>query len=254
MKINLKPIFLSKFYIKYNLLSWFCNKKQRSILKKKRFHLQNNKFTCVFSLGDRCVTSDILIKTNLRKWSGPLDWVEGLSLESRFKLLQSHFSGFLYRKNLIANKSICDQYGNMRVIDTCLGMRFSHDFPSGCIDDHYHYVYDKYQRRINRIYEKSKNQNCLIVYIETSIDEKDTLSIIKRNLPKIKETLEAKSLVFLYCHATNKDVHSFEKIPISDTINLFKLTSFFDKNYSEGSLPQNTIRRIYRSIFTILSE
>lgn len=237
INIKLKGILFYKKYVLYSLLALVSIGKLKRNLKEKRFYIANKKFSNVFSLGDRCATTDFLIKTNLRKWASPFDWMGGGNLEKRINLITSRFSNFLSIENLICINEI-DGHGKYRVDDTFLGFRFRHDFPCCDINLHYSDVYDKYQRRISRMYSKSLNGDILIFYIETKNNSPDLTSQLIDRLIEIRDALQAKQVTFFYGHSCSINENGkYQRITLKNGAgSIFKFNIYLDDDYSNKPL------------------
>lgn len=256
--IKLNSILLFKRYALYSIISLFTFGGLKRRIKSLRYKLINTKFSCIFSLGDRCATAQILNRTNLRTYSSPFDWIIGGSLCLRIDLIISRFFGFLRRENLIIRNEI-DNHGKFRVDDLKYGFRFLHDFPSPDIDLSYQIVFEKYQRRIQRIYDKSYQGNVLVCYIETCSDCIDSTQILINKIKYLKNALQAKHLTIFYCHARkakdNEQNHSrnLKKYALSDNAGtIYKLNINLGKDYSSTPLPKEITKTIFKSLYHIL--
>lgn len=240
--------FLCTKYILYSLLALISPNKFKRKLKTWRFHIKNNKFSNIFSLGDRCATADFLIKTNLRAWSSPFDWMGGGNLPKRINLITSGFSNFLLKENLISYNEI-DVHGKYRVDDTISGFRFRHDFSSPDISLDYSDIYEKYQRRINRMYKKSAHGSVLIFYIETQSKSPDLTDFFLSKLSEIKQSLRADRVTVLYCHSSNQTENCiFQKFtPNNNTGSVFKLNIYHGDDYSNKPLSKEIELIIFRA-------
>ena len=252
--INIKKPFLWPKYYLYSMLALMLLGKWKRKLKSERFHIENTCFSSIFSLGDRCATAQILRKANLRTWASPFDWIAGGSLDLRINLIKSRFSGFFLRENLVSTNQV-DGEGHYRVNDRFLGFRFLHDFSSPDIDSEYQYVFEKYTRRINRIYTKSSSGSVLICYIETSRKPEDQTVQILNNIESLKEALGANKLSLFYVHSAPSDHHGmFEKISIIGRhCNIFKLSVCLNKDYSSSPLPKEISALIFKSIYALFN-
>lgn len=97
-RIRIKSAFSSLNYILCCLPKIFKLVKKDKWNRKNRFILSRGRYSCIFSLGDRCVTADLLRQFGLREWAGPFDWNAGVPLIKRFELLKNKFRGFLEKK------------------------------------------------------------------------------------------------------------------------------------------------------------
>ena len=109
-----------------------------------------SKFDFVVPLGGTCITAHNVRSCGLQKESLPFDWIwiSGLPMITGF--LSGHFSGFMLKENLrfLRNNGDADIYR-----DELTKTEFWHDFMAGQnFDASYPVNYQKYQRRIRRLY------------------------------------------------------------------------------------------------------
>ena len=117
-------------------------------------------FDFVVSLGYDCHCATMLRKCGLRSCSSPLDWLTAAPLETRLRLVETRFSGFLEKGNMRKLEKGPDApgKGNDHYEDTATGLRFFHDFRETLsFDEAYSQVKTKYDRRIARLYDKVNN-------------------------------------------------------------------------------------------------
>lgn len=133
----------------------------------------NNKFDIVFSIGEDCACTSYLRRCNLQHNSYPFDWLTNAPFENRISLIHDNFSNFInleYLKPLVKkahneNEKKYDLYENI-----LNGLHFYHDFPANVdLKDSYQKVYEKYQRRIERLYNEIENsEKILFVWLSHS--------------------------------------------------------------------------------------
>jgi len=118
--------------------------------------LFNRKFDLVISLGDDCACAMYLKKFFLREASYPFDWLCHATFEKRIELIVNNFNGFLKKENLrwfARSETDPHDFKNDYYADIETGFHFLHDFKEGVpLDIAYDPVYEKYQRRIARLY------------------------------------------------------------------------------------------------------
>lgn len=158
------------------------------------------KYDFIFSIGEACSCTSALRTSGLQYASYPLDWLFGSDFNGRIDILLSEFKDFIVQSDLsysYSERSIsCDAYYNSKT-----GITFNHDFPAGIpLEESYPMVFEKYQRRINRLLDNIKKANSvLIVYIETPNNENHTSD---KNIicgwEKIKEKYFNKKIDLLY--------------------------------------------------------
>lgn len=126
-------------------------------------------YDLIVSLGEACSCSDTLRLCKLQEFSYPFDWLYGSNLLDRVKILTSRFENFLRKEDLVFAHAVssvsCDAYYN-----NFNDITFNHDFPMGIpLDESFPEVKAKYNRRINRLFEKiDQAQNVLFVHMELS--------------------------------------------------------------------------------------
>ena len=124
--------------------------------------MKKTKFDFVLPIGETCVTAYNVRRCGLQKESLPFDWIwiSGLPMLTGF--FQNQFSDFLRKENLcfLRNNGDADIYR-----DTLTKTEFWHDFMVGeDFDKAYESNYQKYQRRIKRMYyHLSCAQNILLI-------------------------------------------------------------------------------------------
>lgn len=168
---------------------------------------KRKEYDIVFSIGEACSCSSSLRASDLQEASYPLDWVFGEDFIGRCKILASEFRDYINKEDLeytYSERSIkCKAYHN-KLND----LTFNHDFLENVpFDEMYDKVFEKYQRRINRVLDKIKNsKKILIVYIETPvlnheiISDEDIIRGVDIVLNKFKK--EDNTIDFLYMQNT----------------------------------------------------
>ena len=150
-------------------------------------------FDLIVSLGEDCACSSYLRKFNLQSASYPFDWLTNASLETRFELLLSNFEGFLDKKYLVylEKKPDCiNDYKNEYYMNTENKIIFLHDFPINMsFDEGHKFVFEKYQRRIKRLYKKiEKSKKVLFVWLgkNQSLENNEILEYQRKLTEKFK--------------------------------------------------------------------
>ena len=137
----------------------------------------SKKFDLIISLGAACGCALYMKKFKLRDHSYPFDWVYNAPFEKRIELLVNNFKDFLLKENL--EKFYKNDGGDLYhdfYKDLSNGFIFLHDFPLNTpLEKSYDEVYEKYQRRISRMYENiSASKQVLFIWFqlhETLSDE-----------------------------------------------------------------------------------
>lgn len=160
------------------------------------------------------------------------------------------------KKNIQISKSVSDSKGFYEAIDQGTGMRLPHDFFSPKIDECYEFVFQKYQRRIRRIYTEAQQSDCLIIYIETSRSSIDETTLILDSLSSVYDILSPRSLSFFYCHAVSSAVAPrFELIHTNrKELVLYRLDYPLDRDCAKGELPNKARKLIFRALLSILEK
>ncbi|WP_455145232.1 DUF1796 family putative cysteine peptidase [Brachyspira pilosicoli] len=129
--------------------------------------LDNNvyEYDFIFSIGDNCCCAEMLKKLNIRKYAGPLDWVDQNSnIISRLEIIYNKFDRFIDKDDM--DFIAIDGSGKFRYINNYNLLCFPHEFNSDSFSDYeYLEVSKKYLHRINRTINFLKNSKVLMVYI-----------------------------------------------------------------------------------------
>lgn len=138
-----------------------------------------DKYDFVFSLGEACPCSQVIRSLNLQNASFPFDWLYGGNIETRTKLLISNFKNFLNKEDLCCvgqrySPEPCNIYINKKN-----SIVFNHDFAiDQTLEDSFLNVRKKYDRRIQRLYDRINNANkILVVYIENPMTKSESRKI-----------------------------------------------------------------------------
>ncbi|WP_191560588.1 DUF1796 family putative cysteine peptidase [Metabacillus idriensis] len=135
-------------------------------------------YDAIFSLGDLCLASMQLKKSNLRSFSGVLDWMASPALKDVNRLLDNRFAGYMDRQNLRIIGYATDKY--ICVADEHYNMVSNHDFEATKNTIYslngYQEVREKFDRRINRFLDKAANSK-RILFVRTEGSFEDTLEL-----------------------------------------------------------------------------
>ncbi len=140
----------------------------------------------VASIGYDCHCATMLRKLGLRSCSSPLDWLTAAPLETRLRLLETHFEGFLEKGRMkrLEKGPNAPGKGNDHYEDSATGLRFFHDFRESIpFDEAYDQVSAKYRRRIARLYDNvAKARRTLFVWCDLAhpLDEEVRLAAESR--------------------------------------------------------------------------
>lgn len=130
----------------------------------------NKKYDFIFSIGEACSCTQALRNNFLQIASFPFDWLFGSNFIGRCKILTQEFERFIEKDDLeysYEERSIsCQAYHN-KFNDITFNHDFKKDMP---FEDAYKEVFEKYQRRIKRLFDEIQNaKSVLIVYIESPL-------------------------------------------------------------------------------------
>ena len=207
---------------------------------------ENNKdkyeYNYIFSIGENCFTAALLRDNNLRKCSGPLDWLTPLeyskiNLISNLQLINNEFEDFFDKKYLsFVGKT---DYKYSIYFDSNSHLYYPHDFKEGDnFDVEYDSVYLKYKNRINRTIDLLKDNNkVLMVYIEyyklfNNLDIFNTITWLDNIRTKYKNN-NIDLLYIKHSYFVEKDRINFKLI--DNKLHLYILDNSFDYNYNNLS-------------------
>lgn len=159
-------------FLAHFISSLIPNRNMRHTVRKtirnfriKHLFIKKTKYDFVFSMGEACFVADCLKLRNLRKYSGPFDWMYASDFETRFKIFINEFEDYFNKSDLqlIDKNETVAVYKNIRT-----GLIYNHDFRANQpFDTEYQLVYDKYARRIKRLIDCAKSGGrILICYCE----------------------------------------------------------------------------------------
>lgn len=203
-RIYHKQISLANFYRDNKKLfpkflrAWF----EQNVL----FRVDKSAYNHYISLGNNCLTAFILKDSELRKFSGPFDWIGGPGLELRFKFISNKFDHWLDFDDLeFTDITPPPGENTIPVFNKRLGLNIRHDFnksDNGSYEQEYLAVTAKYKRRQDRFYRVVENSNTLLLYIEHYLDSyeyENNIEEILSNLTKITKQTKAKKFDLLLC-------------------------------------------------------
>ena len=132
-----------------------------------------NKFDLILSIGENCACTSYLRRCYLQSFSYPFDWLTHASFATRFDLIVNDFENFLNFDDLcLTGKHVAenadkahDYYANKYT-----DFYHWHDFPADIpLENSYDAVYEKYQRRIKRLYRMiGDSRKILFVWLSHS--------------------------------------------------------------------------------------
>lgn len=136
-------------------------------------------FDYYVSLGSMCMVASSMSKYGLRSFSAPFDWLVTLNFNEVLHYIETDFKDFLLQENL---ERLEDQPNCF--YDKKSGVRFLHDNEN--FETEYDKLKDKYNRRIDRFINKSKNRMC---YLRT-MRSKEELEYVMSNTDYIKYVIQ----------------------------------------------------------------
>ncbi|MBR4126196.1 MAG: hypothetical protein IKR09_01295 [Alphaproteobacteria bacterium] len=176
-------------------------------IRSKEDAFFQNTFDIVISLGEDCGCASYLQEHQLRKFSGPFDWLTKASFNTRIECICNDFSEFLQKENMKIipkNPSKTTDEKHDYYDDEKTDFYFYHDFDAGVsFDEMYSAVKEKYDRRIKRFYQVSSYAN-KILFVWFSRDKKIPDEDILRAHSRLKEKLLPHS-IFLLVLENGKD-------------------------------------------------
>ncbi len=194
------------------------------------------KYDIIIPIGCSCVGAQALREAKKRRRSLPFDWIGPTSLEKAVTLLENHFEGFFQKENMQRDREK-DTKKNIGYLDTGSNLLFLHDFKDeNNFDEEFELLKEKYNRRIDRLYETTKDlKDILYLYcfapkwfdgIMPSDEEIKTLFARLCALNPGKKP----SLLFINLSEESGDVCAFRKI--SEQID-------FCDCYKNSEVPEN---------------
>ena len=199
----------------------------------------------IFSIGSACQCATMLKKANLRKYSGPFDWVSGGSIYNRLYIVENEFDNFFIKNDLILKK-----YKNNKNVDIIFYknkrtyLEHIHDFNmSNNFNIEYTDVYYKYMRRINRVQEYLKSNKVLMIYMIHPFYEKGLLNTnrIIESVQNIRKKYNNKNIDLLITRHYNFKRNVITHNKIGECLDIYTLSYNLDNNIYK---PVNTIQTL----------
>ena len=156
---------LSDFYMNNRK---FIPKVLRPWIEQKIIYaIRPDVYDLYMSLGENCLPATSLKQVNLRKFSGPFDWIDKSDFQLRVSQIESNFEDALNYEDLLFNLDLrTDRRNNTcSVQNKRTGFVYPHDFED---DSRECFLKQKakYQRRQNRMYSLAKDANGLFLYAD----------------------------------------------------------------------------------------
>lgn len=163
--------------------------------ENKEIKMPTGEYDYFFSLGEGCPTAMILKSKGLRSFSGPFDWIGGLSFEQRLDFLLSDDQLILDTdeweyKGVRFEPEARDIYVNKR-----LNMLYPHDFPYNTpLKISAPTIKKRYERRLERVRNILKqNKAILFAYMATAKDKNFDLNKIADACARFNKNIKAKA-------------------------------------------------------------
>ena len=179
----------------------------------------NREYDYVITLGEKCFTAQAIYQMNLRKTSGPFDWLDcfssGAGLKRRLEIILNHFDGF-WDKNLLVPVWEGD-VRNIRNIKT--NILFRHEIATDeSIDENFQKIAEKYDRRIKRFFDiLASGKRVLLVYAASLYENSDTNDTLEK-VKQIQQKFNNPNIDILVVDS-NKELNKHNKIKIKQVHN-----------------------------------
>lgn len=178
------------------------------------------KYDLIFSFGNTCACSVLLRRNKLQYASYPFDWIGLNPFSGKIQWLLTHCEHFLNKESLIITDRPTDEETDMTCEyckDTQTGCYFVHDFPIGVpLEQSFDRIYQKYQRRIDRLYQRlGKSKKTLIIWYSLiwRLDENE----LKESRKKLNEYFYPTQVDLLVIE-NNKDVKGIQEENIAEGV------------------------------------
>ncbi|MBQ3311802.1 hypothetical protein IJG72_06965 [bacterium] len=182
--------------------------KRKKRIRKYKYSLFKKKYDLIVSIGEDCACSSYLRRCALQNYSYPFDWLTKAPFKNRIKLLLNNFDGFMDKNNLhkIPKNTIgpvdkkCDYYE-----DTLNDIYFYHDFRvNHNFDEEYDIVREKFDRRINRLYEEIEKSN-QVLFVWWSRDKHIENAILEKAYEDLSVKFKRKNINILVIEYGDKE-------------------------------------------------
>ena len=182
----------------------FIPKGLRPFLEQKIIYgISPKAYDLYMSLGENCLPATTLKHVNLRKFSGPFDWIAKSCFEDRILLVESNFKDSLNYEDLVFDleKKTDKRHNACSVKNLRTGFIYPHDFQDDT-NECFLKQQNKYNRRQERMYSLSKGANALFLYCDfgTGLKYSDySLEIQKyfKGMQRLQSKLETKSITLI---------------------------------------------------------
>lgn len=212
----------------------------------KVLSFQNKKrYDYVISLGAACFVPDVLKNLNLRKFSGPFDWMYGSDVVCRLNIVLNSFQDYFNQSDLVYVGENPDNgkliYKNLRT-----GIVYNHDFPHGNLSETYPDVAEKYTRRTNRVL-KYMNSRCQILFVYSELAQTGNTKQICDIVNQINMRFPADIDLLYVNHNSQIGLNEHSEIK-HITPNVIYSEYHYQKFPDELSAARHTLKNILRKV------
>ena len=230
----------SVFYRKFRkifpkvLRPWF----EQNVL----FPVTKEKFNFYMSLGENCLSARTLKEMNLRKFSGPFDWIAKNGFSDRVEQIKSNFKNALNYEDLQYDTDTHPDHNTCLVKNLKTGFCYPHDFIDDSKEEFLKQA-QKYRRRQDRIYLLAKEKDGLFIYgdiaselLYSEYDEKKLLEFFE-GMQRLQQKLEMRTISMILVVKGNQGQKvDFLDHYSKDGMNLFVQPVPYFKNEPADSL------------------
>lgn len=144
----------------------FIPKNLRPFLEQKIVYgISAKAYDLYMSLGENCLPATTLRQVNLRKFSGPFDWIAKSDFYDRVSQIESNFTDVLNYEDLVfdVEKKTDNRHNACAVKNLRTGYVYPHDFENDS-KECFLKQKAKYKRRQERMFTLSQGANGLFLY------------------------------------------------------------------------------------------
>lgn len=198
-------------------------------------------YDLVVSLGQWCMASESLRRCHLQKESMPFDWSGGIipkicgkgGLEVKVNLICNHFQDYLNLEDLENRGPDKDDLTHYWVVNTKTGLQYRHDFPNNIdISESYLEISNKYNRRIERLYNKiDENNKILFVFISDETEWNN--DYLYKQAKKLINFFSNKKIDILYIIQDDLDPLDFHQTKLMSNVTRIDMNVSYSSHESE---------------------
>ena len=182
----------------------FIPKGLRPFIEKNIVYgISDEAYDLYMSLGENCLPATTLKQVNLRKFSGPFDWIAKSDFSDRISQVETNFENTLNYEDLVfeVDKKTDRRHNACSVKNLRTGFIYPHDFQDDS-EECYLKQKTKYQRRQERMYSLSKGANALFLYTDFGTGFKYSDYSLKiegyfSRIERLKSKLETESITLI---------------------------------------------------------